>query len=580
VTGGKEDRVRNYDRINAPPPDEIENKRAHIVGGGIGGLAAAAFLVSDAHMPAENVTVYESLAAAGGARYAAGDHRDGYTSRGGRQLEARMECLWYLCSKVPSLQTSGRTVLDETHQANDEEPVYSSYRLMERQGERHLTTGAFMSPADGQRMLELLMTPDEQLEGLTTLDWFSPEFTDSVFWLSWSSELAFRDYHSPIDIKRSLARFVKYVGGRQPGRGILHTQYNEFDSIIRPLQVWLDGQGVRFRTATHVRDIETEDQDEATVAAALVFDDAAGRHRIPLIQDDLVFFTNGSLTQNATRGGTHTVAALDRDTSDRGCFTVWEQLAGRDHKFGRPAAFISDVDRSNFYTFVATITGDPTLFDYMQAKTGSVAPTGGAISIVDSSWKLTLFLYGKYFPDQPGDVNVLQAYGQVSDTPGDYVNKPMQECTGAEMLAELLYHCGLQDNIDQILAHAAVTTTAMPYSTSEFMPRRIADRPKVIPDGCVNLAFVGQFVELPGDVVFTVETSVRTAMIAVWGLTGIDKPMIPSCEPLYDIRVLADILKVATGSETLKLETLASTAAGPSHEQFDELLGRIPEPAI
>ncbi len=572
--------MRNYDRINALPPDGIENKRAHIVGGGIGGLAAAAFLVSDAHMPAENVTVYESLAVVGGSMYAGGDRRDGYTSRGGRELKARMECLWYLCGKIPSLQTSGRTVLDETHQVNEVEPINSSYRLMERHGERHLTTGEFMSPADGQKMLDLLMTPEEQLEGLATRDWFSPEFTDSEFWLSWSSELAFRDYHSLIEIKRWLARFVMYVGGPQHLRGILHTQYNEYDSIIRPLQVWLDGQGVRFRTATHVRDIETEDHHEATAATALIFDDAAGRHRIPLTQDDLVFFTNGSLTQNMTRGGTNTVAVLDRNTSDRGCFTVWEQLAARDPKFGRPAAFISDVDRSNFYTFLTTITGDPAFFDHMQAKTGSVPPTGGAISIVDSSWNLTLFLNGKYFPDQPDDVNVLQAYGQVSDTPGDYVNKPMQECTGAEMLAELLYHCGLQDNIDQILAHAAVTTAAMPYVTSEFMPRRVADRPKVIPDGCVNLAFVGQFVELTGDVVFTVETSVRTAMMAVWGLTGIDKPMIPSYEPLYDIRVLADILKVATGSDSLKLETLASTAAGPSHEQLDGLLSRIPEPAI
>ena len=570
--------MRNYDRINALPPEGIENKRAHIVGGGIGGLAAAAFLVSDAHMPAENVTVYESLAVVGGCMDAAGDHCDGYTCRGGSELEARMECLWYLCSKIPSLQTPGLTVLDETHQANEEEPVCSNYRLMARQGERHLTTGEFMSTADGQKMLELLMTPEEQLEGLRTQDWFSPAFTDSAFRLFWSSELAFRDYHSLIEIKRYLARFVMYAGGVQQLRGILHTRYNEYDSIIRPLQVWLDGQGVRFRTATHVRDIETEDQDEATVARALLFDDAAGRHRILLTRDDLVLFTNGSLTQNATRGSTRTVATLDRDTSDRGCFTVWEQLAARDPKFGRPAAFVSDVDRSNFYTFFATITGDPTFFDYMQAKSGSAPPTG-AISIIDSSWKLTLFLYRKYFPDQPDDVNVLQGYGQVSDTPGDFMDKAMQECTGAEMLAELLYHCGLQDKIDEILPNAAVTTAAMPYVTSGYMPRRIADRPKVIPDGCVNLAFVGQFVELPGDVVFTVETSVRTAMMAVWGLTGIDKPAIPSYEPLYDIRVLADIIKVATGSDTLKLETLASTAAGPAQEQLDGLLSRIPEPA-
>jgi oleate hydratase len=128
-----------------------------------------------------------------------------------------------------------------------------------------------------------------------------------------------------------------------------------------------------------------------------------------------------------------------------------------------------------------------------------------------------------------------------------------------------------------------VSIAAMPYITSQFMPRQIADRPQVIPDGCVNLAFIGQFVELPGDVVFTVETSVRTAMMAVWGLTGLDKPMIPLYEPLYDIRVIAKTLELAGGSDTPSLETLEKLkgAAPASFAQLlDAALGRLPEPAI
>ena len=53
--------MRNCDRINARPPEGIERKRAHILGGGIAGLAAAAFLVDDAYLPSANVTVYEAL---------------------------------------------------------------------------------------------------------------------------------------------------------------------------------------------------------------------------------------------------------------------------------------------------------------------------------------------------------------------------------------------------------------------------------------------------------------------------------------------------------------------------------------
>lgn len=288
---------------------------------------------------------------------------------------------------------------------------------------------------------------------------------------------------------------------------------------------------------------------------------------------------DGSLTQNATMGDTHSVAKLDRETDDRGCFTVWEQLAARDPKFGRPATFLSDIEKSNWMSFFPTITDDPTFFDYLQKKTGDKAGMGGAITIVDSSWKISFVLYGKYFPDQPENVNVFWATGQCSDVPGDFIKKPMRDCTGAEIFSELLYHCGLEDKIPGILAHSTVSTSMMPYTTSQFMPRKISDRPKVIPDGCVNLAFIGQFVELPGDVVFTVETSVRTAMMAVWGLTGLDKPMIPIHEPMYDLRVLVSSLKTTLAIDKITPQNLAEIAqSSPPLPDLLAFLNGLPEP--
>ena len=519
--------MRHYDRINAPPPDRIADKHAHIVGGGIAGLSAAAFLVTDASMPADQVTIYETLPLMGGSMDAAGNPKSGYTSRGERELEAYMECLWYLCSKVPSLKIPGLTILDETHQANVREPINSHFRLMEKQGRRYDYSGPLMSAHDAKRMLELQLTPESELEMKTPADWFSPEFVHSVFWLCWSSMLAFRDYHSLIEVRRYIMRFMMNDHGMTHLRGILHTEFNEYDSLIKPIHVWLKSLGVRFRPGTTVTDIATHDIGAETLATALTISDATGVQRVALSRDDLVFFTNGSLTQNATMGDTHRAPELDRETANRGCFTVWEHLAARDPKFGRPATFVSDIEKSNWMSFFPTITGDPTFFEYLEKKTGDKAGTGGAITIVDSTWKISFVLYGRYFPDQPADVNVFWGDGQCSDKKGDFIKKTMRECTGAEIFSELLYHCGLEDKIPGILAHTTVSTSMMPYITSQFMPRRISDRPKVVPAGCVNLAFIGQFVELPGDAVFTVETSVRTAMMAVWGLTGLDKPMIP-----------------------------------------------------
>jgi oleate hydratase len=119
----------------------------------------------------------------------------------------------------------------------------------------------------------------------------------------------------------------------------------------------------------------------------------------------------------------------------------------------------------------------------------------------------------------------------------------------------------------------------MPYITSQFMPRKISDRPKVIPQGCVNLAFIGQFVELPGDVVFTVETSVRTAMMAVWGLTGLSKPMIPMHEPVYDLRVIVSSLKATLGIDEITPQSLIAIAqSSPPMPTLLNFLNELPTP--
>ena len=89
---------------------------------------------------------------------------------------------------------------------------------------------------------------------------------------------------------------------------------------------------------------------------------------------------------------------------------------------------------------------------------------------------------------------------------------------------------------DEVLAHAYISTCMMPYITSQFMPRTCKDRPEVVPKGCKNIAFIGQFVEVPGDVVFTIETSVRTPLEAVYKLTGLDKEIIEVYPAQYDIR--------------------------------------------
>ena len=101
----------------------------------------------------------------------------------------------------------------------------------------------------------------------------------------------------------------------------------------------------------------------------------------------------------------------------------------------------------------------------------------------------------------------------------------MSQCNGEEILRELCGH--LNFDYDRAFATAICLPCRMPYITSMFMPRHVDDRPLPVPANSRNLAFVSQFVEIPEDVVFTVEYSVRAAQMAVYELLGIDRPVTP-----------------------------------------------------
>ena len=153
------------------------------------------------------------------------------------------------------------------------------------------------------------------------------------------------------------------------------------------------------------------------------------------------------------------------------------------------------------------------------------------------------------------------------------MKKPMKECTGKEITEEWLYHLGVpEEQIPELAERSAVCVpTLMPYITAFFMPRTIGDRPDVIPDGCVNFAFLGQFAETPRDTVFTTEYSVRTAMEAVYGLLGIDRGVPEVWGSVYDIRCLLDsAVKLMDGKSPLDMEL-----PGPLNALKKPLVGLI-----
>ncbi len=530
--------MKLYDFLYQPKkPTGIENRKAYIVGGGIAGLAAAAFLVDDAGMPGENITVYEKRQDVGGCCGVIGTD-SAYVCPGERELEPHMECLWYMCSKIPSLDTPGRTVLDETVDANRELPIHSECRCLQNQG--HIWEGIHdyrMDPETTEKLQKFITEPEKDLENMTIEEYFGKDspFFRSAMWWCFHPMLAFKPYHSALEAKRYLSRFglgwrIDYL------EGILHTKRNEYDSIIKPLTVWLKDKGVTIKGGCAVYDI---DMDKDCNTAESIRMRVNGKDEcVKVRSDDYVFVTNGSLMTNSTFGDNTHIASENRRTDDLGLFTIWQNLAKKHEKFGHPEKFIGPIDKTKWMSYFVTIKDYPQFFEKLEKLTGSKPGTGGCITMKDSGWEISLVLYDRdYFPNQrKNNEDVLWGDGLFGERIGNYIKKPMAECTGEEILMEILYHFNLMDMKEDVLAHAHISTCMMPYITSQFMPRTCTDRPKVVPDGCTNLGFIGQFVEVPGDVVFTIETSVRTPLEAVYQLTGLDKEIIEVNPAQYDMR--------------------------------------------
>ena len=554
----------NYEAFARPEkPEGIENKSAYLVGSGLASLAAACFLVRDAQMPGKNIHILEAMDIAGGACDGINDPTRGYVMRGGREMENHFECLWDLFRSIPSLETEGASVLDEYYWLNKHDPNYSLCRATENRGQDAHTDGKFgLSQKGCMEIMKLFFTKDEDLYDKKIEDFFDDEVFNSNFWLYWRTMFAFENWHSALEMKLYIQRFIHHIGGLPDFSALKFTKYNQYESLILPMVKYLEAAGVTFQYNTEVTNVLFEINGGKKVATAIECKVNGQQETIPLTENDLVFVTNGSCTEGTIYGDHHHAPVGDAEVRTSGCWSLWKNIAKQDEAFGHPEKFCSDISRSNWESATVT-TSDEKIISYIKnickrdPRTGRVV-TGGIVSCKDSSWLLswTINRQGQ-FKEQKKEEVCVWVYSLFTDVPGDYVKKPMKECTGKEITAEWQYHLGVPEAEIEELAenHTNCTPTMMPYITAFFMPRRKGDRPDVIPDGCVNAAFLGQFAETPRDTIFTTEYSVRTAMEAVYGLCAVDRGVPEVWGSVYDVRALLDSsVKLMDGKSPLEID--------------------------
>jgi len=498
--------------------------KAHLVGGGIGSLAAAAFMIRDGRVPGCNITIYEASNVLGGSLDAAGNAETGYHLRGGRMLTTdNYECTWGLFKSIPSLANSAKTVFDETVEFNQVMKAHSQARLVDANRAILDVSSMGFSMTDRIELTELMLASEDKLGADRITDWLSPEFFKTRFWYMWATTFAFQPWHSAVEFKRYLHRFIKEFSRIETLAGVKRTVYNQYDSMVRPLQAWLQDSGVNFQGGCTVTDFDLKSEGGKLVVRAIELRRAGKTETVAVGEDDLVFFQNGSMTDASSFGSmTEAPARLTKD--DSGGWRLWEKLARGRADFGNPAAFNASIAESYWESFTVTLR-DTSFFDRMEAFSGNKAGTGGLVTFKDSNWLMSVVLYHQpHFADQPAGIQVFWGYALHPGRVGNFVAKPMSDCSGAEILREL---CGHLNFDPATFAAATCIPCRLPYITSMFMPRAPGDRPAPVPKLSKNLAFVSQFVEIPEDVVFTVEYSVRAAQMAVYQLLNIDREIPP-----------------------------------------------------
>jgi len=519
----------------------LRNSKAYIAGGGIAGLACAVYMIRDAGIAGGNITIFNQEHISGGAMDGAGSADEGYLIRGGRMHEEHFVCLWDLLSQIPTLENPGVSVKQEVFAFNQRVVSCSHARLLK--GGQKLDVSSYgLSSRDMSDLLRLNMTPEVLLGAKRIDEWFAPEFFDTVFWQLWATTFAFQRWSSLAEMRRYAIRFIHLLPGFNQLKGIMRTVYNQYDSVILPIETWLRAHGVNFVMNTPVLDIDFDISADTKRATALHYLHASGRQKIELAEHDYLFVTLGSIVESSATGSMTSPAPL-KPISDTGAWALWEKIATKHGSFGRPQVFCGNVEQSKWMSFTVTLK-DPTFFEYKENFTGNTAGTGGLVTITDSNWFMSVVLaHQPHFRNQPEDLFVFWGDGLLPDQPGNFVHKPMTQCSGAELLLELFSHLGIVEKMAPVMEKVSCIPCMMPFIDSEFMPRAHGDRPQVLPAGATNFAFLGQFVELPHDCVFTVEYSVRTAQTAVFGLFGVEREVSPLYRGDHDIGVLMDALQ-------------------------------------
>jgi oleate hydratase len=519
--------------------------KAHIVGCGFGGLAAAALLIRNAGALGQDITIYEANQQLGGGFFLDGNPASGYNLPGS-VFDKEFRCAFDLLSSIPTAADPKLSVKEQFFTFNDANPYDDRAHVLDRDGNIVHGPHFGLSLADGLALARVSLTPESTLDGRRIEEFFSPEFFKTEFWLLWSTIMGSLPQHSAIEFRRYMNRFIYLFPHLSTMAGVMRTPFNQNEAFVKPLVAWLTPRGVTFVTGAFVKDIVFAPVPGRITVNRLDYEKDGVTTSVAVAPDDIVLVTTGSQAADYSTGSM-TEAPKPKDSGRS--WALWLRLAQGRKDFGDPDRFFGAprIADSRWVTFTVTTTGAE-FIERITRLVGAEPGCGGLQTLKDSGWVISFSIFHQpEVLDQPKDTFVWWGYGLYPERTGDFVKKRMDECTGAEILEEVVRQLRFDDQLDAIMKSSICIPCNMPYVNNIWLPRSRGDRPPVVPEGATNLGLIGQYVEVEQDIAFTFEYSTRTAWEAIYLLLNRGPAPPPVYQGQFDPKGLLAAVEVFLG---------------------------------
>ncbi len=564
--------------------EELVMKKSKVImiGAGLANMAAAVYLIQEGRWNGEQITFYslDDHGSNDGAptetvtdEYWNKNHplenQKGYVARGGRMLNYRTYVdLMDLLDRIPSATEPHMTAAEDTRDFDAKHRTFDKARLLE--GGKGIIDGGHLGLNNKDRVLltKLIAMPDseeEKLDNVSISEYFKddPHFFETNFWFMWETTFAFRLQSSAQELRRYMHQMIYEFTQIEHLVGVNRTRYNQYESIMLPLVNYLKDQGCHIvlnRLVTDWEFKETTMQDEITVTGLKMTNTETNEEEfVPVDDDTAVIFTNGSITDSATLGDFETPAPENMDYG--AASSLWKKASERFYNVGNPDKFFADRNASEWVSFTLT-TRDHILLNEITRITTQIP--GNALNSFVSTSPITplgqkdvnmsiVVHHQPHFTTQKPNETVIWGYFLYPRRRGEFVDKQYIKMNGKEILQELIGQLSkvdpgpgnIRDKEAEIMASVINNIPVyMPYASALFNNRAKTDRPKVIPQHSTNLAFTGEFVEQPYQMIFTEQSAVRSGEIAAFHFAGIPMSrLVPTPRYDKDLKTLARAAK-------------------------------------